>query len=180
MSLIILDRDGVINHDSDAYIKNADEWQALPGSLEAIARLTQADWRVVIASNQSGLGRGLFTARDLNGIHARMRHELAMLGGRIDAIFVCPHAPDDDCACRKPRPGLFHDIARRYDARLHGIPAIGDSLRDLQASMHAGCTPWLVRTGNGVKTERSPDLPPGVRIVDDLAHAVAALLDKEP
>ena len=134
MKLVILDRDGVINHDSSAFVKSPDEWVALPGSLEAIARLSQAGWRVVVASNQSGLARGLFSTETLNAIHAKMRSELAQLGGHIDSIFLCPHGPDDGCACRKPKPGMFLDIAHRYDIDLQNVPAVGDSLRDLQAS----------------------------------------------
>ncbi len=179
MKLIILDRDGVINFDSDAYIKSPAEWEPIPGSLEAIALLTQHNWRVVIASNQSGIARGLFSADTLNHIHKKMRDGAAAAGGRIDAIFVCPHGPDDGCACRKPLPGLFHDIARRYDARLDGVPAVGDSLRDLQAATAAGCAPWLVTTGNGEKTRHSPQLPRGVEVRDNLLAVVHSLLDKE-
>lgn len=152
MKLIILDRDGVINEDSDAYIKTPDEWQAVPGSLDAIARLSRAGWRVVVASNQSGLARGYFSMDTLNAIHAKMRRELAQAGGHLDAIFVCPHGPDDGCRCRKPAPGLFEDIARRYDVNLAGVPTVGDSLRDLQAAVQLGCKPWLVRTGKGLRT----------------------------
>jgi len=172
MKLAILDRDGVINCDSADFVKSADEWIALPGSLAAIARLTQAGWKVVVATNQSGLARGLFDAAALNAMHAKMCCELAQAGGHIDAIFVCPHGPDDGCTCRKPLPGLFHEIARRYDINLAGIPAVGDSLRDLQAAHAAGCQPWLVQTGNGVKTEAAGNLPPGTRIGADLAAVV--------
>lgn len=176
MTLIILDRDGVINQDSDAFIKSPDEWHPIPGSLEAIAQLTQANWRVVIASNQSGIARGLFTADTLNSIHQKMRHSVVEAGGRLDAIFVCPHGPDDGCLCRKPRPGLFHEISRRYDTNLHGVPAVGDSLRDLQAAAEAGCSPWLVTTGNGKKTRSSTQLPAGVQIRDNLLAVVNSLL----
>lgn len=178
MKTIILDRDGVINKDSDAFIKSPDEWQPLPGSLEAIALLTQAHWRVVIASNQSGIARGLFSTDTLNDIHDKMRHAVAALGGRIDSIFVCPHGPDDNCVCRKPNPGLFHEIARRYDMSLAGVPAVGDSLRDLLASAEAGCTPWLVLTGNGQETRASNRLPKNVQIREDLAAAVRSILDE--
>jgi len=176
MKLAILDRDGVINRDSADFVKSADEWIALPGSLAAIARLTQAGWKVVVATNQSGLARGLFDAAALNAMHAKMCCELAQAGGHIDAIFVCPHGPDDGCTCRKPLPGLFHEIARRYDISLAGIPAVGDSLRDLQAAHAAGCQPWLVQTGNGVKTEAAGNLPPATRIRADLKAVVQALL----
>ncbi|MFQ6712072.1 D-glycero-beta-D-manno-heptose 1,7-bisphosphate 7-phosphatase, partial [Bordetella pertussis] len=134
MKLIILDRDGVVNQDSDAFVKSPDEWIALPGSLQAIARLTQADWTVVLATNQSGLARGLFDTATLNAIHDKMHRALAQMGGVVDAIFMCPHGPDDGCACRKPLPGMYRDIARRYDVDLAGVPAVGDSLRDLQAA----------------------------------------------
>lgn len=176
MKLIILDRDGVINEDSAAYIKHPDEWIAIPGSLQAIARLHQAGWKVAIASNQSGLARGYFDTTTLTAIHQKMRKELASLGGSIDALFVCPHGPDEGCRCRKPLPGLFHDIARRYDLALEGVPAVGDSMRDLQASAAAGCTPWLVQTGNGTKTIKQEHLPVGTRFAADLADAVDQIL----
>lgn len=175
MKLVILDRDGVVNQDSIDFVKGPDEWVALPGSLAAIARLNRAGWRVVLASNQSGLGRGLFNAAALNAMHAKFRAELAREGGQIDAIFLCPHAPDEGCNCRKPSPGMLHDIARRYDINLAGVPSVGDSLRDLQAAATAGCAPWLVRTGNGLKTEAQGDLPPGTQIRDDLMAVAAAL-----
>lgn len=175
MKLVILDRDGVINHDSVEFVKNPDEWVALPGSLEAIARLNQAGWRVVVASNQSGLGRGLFNAADLNAMHAKFRRELARVGGQIEGIFICPHVPDAGCNCRKPLPGMFREIARRFDVDLSGRPAVGDSLRDLQAASAAGCQPWLVRTGNGSRTE-TQDLPPGTQVRDNLM-AIAEYLE---
>ncbi len=177
MKLVILDRDGVINQDSSAFVKSPDEWIALPGSLEAIARLSQAGWRVVVVSNQSGLARGLFSTETLNAIHAKMRSELAQLGGHIDSIFLCPHGPDDGCACRKPKPGMFLDIAHRYDIDLQNVPAVGDSLRDLQASAAAGCTPWLVLTGNGQKTWDTGDLPAGTQVGDNLAAIVDLWLE---
>lgn len=176
MKLAILDRDGVINQDSDAFIKSPDEWLPIPGSLEAIARLSRAGWHVVIASNQSGIARGLFTMATLNAIHAKMRRELARAGGAVDALFVCPHGPDDGCACRKPRPGMFLDIARRYDIELEAVPAVGDSLRDLQAASTAGCTPWLVLTGKGQATWNAGDLPAGTQVRDNLAEVVDAWL----
>ncbi|MCC7228478.1 MAG: D-glycero-beta-D-manno-heptose 1,7-bisphosphate 7-phosphatase [Burkholderiaceae bacterium] len=176
MKLIILDRDGVINEDSDQYIKHPDEWIAIPGSLQAIARLHQAGWTVAVASNQSGLARGYFDVATLASIHQKLRRELAQLGGTIDAFFVCPHGPGDGCTCRKPLPGLFHDIAQRYDVPLAGVPAVGDSLRDLQASHAAGCTPWLVQTGNGPRTLAQGDLPRGTRLADSLSAMVDQLL----
>lgn len=179
MKLIILDRDGVINRDSDAFVKSPEEWVALPGSLEAIARLSQSGWTVAIATNQSGLARGLFDMNTLNAIHAKLHREVAALGGDVDAIFLCPHGPDDGCVCRKPLPGMMHDIARRYDISLAGVPAVGDSLRDLQASAQAGCTPWLVLTGNGEKTHARGGLPANTRICADLAEMVDLLLQDE-
>ena len=177
MKLIILDRDGVINQDSDAFVKNPDEWIALPGSLAAIARLSQAGYTVAVATNQSGLARGLFDTATLNAIHAKLYREVTQAGGLVDAIFMCPHGPQDGCTCRKPLPGMYYDIARRYDANLDGVPAVGDSLRDLQAASAAGCTPWLVLTGNGAKTQKG-ELPPGTRVSTDLSAVVDVLLQE--
>jgi D-glycero-D-manno-heptose 1,7-bisphosphate phosphatase len=178
MKLIILDRDGVINIDSALYIKSPAEWKALPGSLEAIARLNQAGYKVVIATNQSGIGRGLFDMDTLNAMHEKMHKGLAALGGRVDAIFYCPHTADENCDCRKPKPGMFERIAKLYNLDLTGVPAIGDSLRDLQAASALGCAPILVRTGKGEKTEADGNLPAGTVVRADLAAAVDALLGK--
>lgn len=179
MKLVILDRDGVINFDSDQFIKSPDEWKPIPGSLEAIAALNQAGFRVVVASNQSGIGRGLFDMATLNAIHAKMHKLTAQAGGRIEAVFFCPHPADSDCGCRKPKVGLFAEIAQRYHMELSEVPAIGDALRDMQAAAEAGATPILVRTGKGSKTLSSNGLPKGMRIFDSLADAVQALI-KEP
>lgn len=176
MKLIILDRDGVINEDRADYVKHPDEWVPIPGSLEAIARLHQAGWKIVVASNQSGLARGYFDAATLNAMHQKCRQLLNPLGGMIDAFFVCPHGPDDDCSCRKPLPGLFEAISRRFDRPLTSVPAVGDSLRDLQASAAAGCEPWLVMTGNGQKYRDSSELPAGTRQAANLAAVVDELL----
>lgn len=180
MKLIILDRDGVINHDSDAFIKSPAEWIPIDGSLDAIGRLSRAGWRVVVASNQSGIARGLFTMDTLTAIHTKMHQAVAEAGGRIDAIFICPHGPADGCACRKPAPGMLHDIARRLDVPLAGVPVVGDSLRDLQAAAQCGCAPWLVLTGKGRKTwaDTGPDglLPAGTEVRDDLTAVADALL----
>ena len=176
MKLVILDRDGVINHDSDQFIKSPEEWRPIPGSLEAIAKLNQAGYRVVVASNQSGLGRGLFCMATLNRIHAKMHKLVAQHGGRIDAVFLCPHPADAKCGCRKPHPGLFRDIASRYHQDLKGVPAIGDALRDLEAALEVGAKPILVRTGKGRRTLEGGDLPGGVEVYDDLADAVRALI----
>jgi D-glycero-D-manno-heptose 1,7-bisphosphate phosphatase len=149
MKLIILDRDGTINEDRDDFVKSPDEWVPIPGSLEAIARLNHAGWHTVVATNQSGLARGLFDLATLNAIHAKMNRALAEVGGRIDAVFFCPHGPDDNCSCRKPRPGLLKMIGERYGVPLRETYAVGDSLRDLQAGVAAGCAPHVVRTGKG-------------------------------
>lgn len=173
--LIILDRDGVINYDSDQFIKSPDEWKPIPGSLEAIARLNQWGWRVVVASNQSGVGRGLFGMDTLNAINEKMVKSLAQVGGRLDAIFFCPHPADSTCDCRKPKPGLFLQIAERFNVNLDRVPAVGDSLRDLQAGVAVGCKPYLVLTGKGMKTRDDPALPEGTLIYPDLAAVVADL-----
>lgn len=175
MKLIILDRDGVINHDSDQFIKSPDEWKPIEGSLEAIARLNQWGWRVVVASNQSGVGRGLFGMDTLNAINDKMVKSLAQVGGRLDAIFFCPHSADSTCECRKPKPGMFMQISERFNVDLAGVPAVGDSLRDLQAGVAVGCEPYLVLTGKGLKTREDPLLPAGTRIYPDLATLVADL-----
>ena len=176
MKLVILDRDGVINYDSASYIRTPDEWKPIPGSLEAIAQLSQAGYHVVVATNQSGVGRGLFEMATLNAIHDKMHRALGQLGGRIDAVFFCPHALDNGCNCRKPKPGLFQDIARRFNANLKDVPSIGDSLRDLEASAAAGAQPILVLTGKGQKTSRDGGLPPGTVIYADLAEAVESII----
>lgn len=178
MKLIILDRDGVINVDSALYIKSPAEWKPLPGSLEAIARLNQAGYKVVIATNQSGIGRGLFDMDTLNAMHEKMHKALAVVGGRVDAIFYCPHTADEGCGCRKPQPGMFERIAKLYNQDLSGVPAIGDSLRDLQAASALGCAPILVKTGKGEKTVADGNLPEGTVVRADLAAAVDALLGK--
>jgi D-glycero-D-manno-heptose 1,7-bisphosphate phosphatase len=175
VKLIVLDRDGTINHDSDQYIKSPAEWKPIAGSLEAIARLTQADWRVVVATNQSGIARGLFDMATLNAIHAELHRAASQAGGRIDAIFFCPHAADANCECRKPKPGLLREIAARLNADLNGVPMVGDSLRDLQAAAAVGARPCLVLTGKGRKTRDAGGLPPGTEVFADLA-AVAAKL----
>jgi D-glycero-D-manno-heptose 1,7-bisphosphate phosphatase len=175
VKLIILDRDGVINEDSDAYIKSPDEWRPLPGSLEAIARLTKAGYRIAVATNQSGVARGLFDLATLAAIHAKMNRAVATAGGRIDAIFFCPHAADQQCHCRKPRPGMIEEILRRYRAEPNAVTVVGDALRDLQAAVAVGCTPVLVLTGKGRRTMRAGDLPPQTLVRVDLAALAAEL-----
>lgn len=176
MKLIILDRDGVINFDSDQFIKTPDEWKPIPGSLEAIARLNQAGYRVALATNQSGIGRGLFDMATLNAIHDKMTRALAQVGGRLDAIFYCPHMAEAKCLCRKPKPGMFEEIGRRFNFDLAGVPAIGDSLRDLQAADAVGAAPMLVRTGKGEKTLAAGNLPENSQVFADLAEAVKHLV----
>ena len=176
MKLVILDRDGVINKDSDSYIKRPDEWRPLPGSLQAIARLNQAGYHVVLATNQSGVGRGLFEVSTLNAIHDKMHRALAQIGGRIDAIFFCPHAQEANCECRKPKAGLLEEIAHRFNVDLEGVPTIGDALRDLQAAQAVGAAPILVLTGKGEKTRAEGNLPAGTQIYPDLAEAVRAIV----
>lgn len=178
MRLAILDRDGVINQDSEDFIKTPEQWVPIPGSLEAIARLCRAEYRVVIITNQSGVGRGVYTLDMMNKINMRMFELIRQKGGEVDALLFCPHAPDAGCECRKPKPGMFHELARRLKVNLAGIPAAGDSIRDLEAAMAAGAQPVLVRTGNGMETlkavqqgddERLKEVP----VYDDLAAFVA-------
>jgi D-glycero-D-manno-heptose 1,7-bisphosphate phosphatase len=174
MKLIILDRDGTINEDRDDFVKTPDEWVPIPGALEAIARLNQAGWHTVVATNQSGLGRGTFDMATLNAMHVKMNQMLAKQGGRIDAVFFCPHAPEDGCSCRKPLPGLFEQIGERFGVPLRDVPVVGDSLRDLQAGAAVGCQPHFVRTGKGGRlgdaaVEALCAQVPGTRVHADLA-----------
>ena len=172
MKLVILDRDGVINQDSDQFIKNTSEWKPIPGSLEAIAKLNHAGYRVVVASNQSGIGRGLLDMGALNAINEKMYRVLAQVGGRIDALFYCPHSAEANCDCRKPKAGMFIDISQRFNVDLAGVPSVGDSLRDLQAAASVGAQPMLVLTGKGTKTQTAGGLPEGTPVFADLAEAV--------
>ncbi len=179
MKLVVLDRDGVINYDSEDYIKSEAEWEAIPGSLEAIARLNNAGVIVAVATNQSGIARGLLDLDSLNAIHQRLRIRLNAVGGRIEVIAFCPHGPTDDCDCRKPLPGLLREIRRRTGISLREAPVIGDARRDLEAARQVGARPILVRTGKGERTER--ELPQGfgeVPTFDDLAAAVDHLLEQ--
>lgn len=176
LKLVILDRDGVINQDSDTFIRTPDEWIPIPGSLEAIARLNQADYRVVVATNQSGIARGMFNIMALNAIHQKMHAAAQSVGAEIDAVFFCPHAADDSCDCRKPQPGMLQTIAQRFNVSLKGLPMVGDSLRDLQAGFVVGCAPYLVLTGKGEKTREKGGLPPGTTSYPDLAAVVDHLL----
>jgi D-glycero-D-manno-heptose 1,7-bisphosphate phosphatase len=180
LKLVILDRDGTINRASDEFVKSPDEWHPLPGALEAISRLNHAGFHVVLATNQSGLGRGLFDMAALNAVHAHMLKTLAALGGRIDAIFYCPHAAEEGCNCRKPAPGLLHQIEERYGLSLRGVPYVGDSLRDMQAAQAAGCVPHLVLCGRHAMvapTALPLEYPANTHVHADLAAFADHLLD---
>lgn len=184
MKLVILDRDGTLNQDRDDFVKSADEWVPLPGALEAVARLNHAGWKAVVATNQSGLARGLFDMAALNAMHAKMNALLARHGGRIEAIYFCPHGPGDGCDCRKPLPGLFRRIGQDFRVDLHGVPAVGDTLRDLQAGAALGCETHLVRTGKAERLDPAglDDLlrrVPGTRVHADLAAFADALIRRD-
>lgn len=170
IKVIVLDRDGVINEDSPAYIRSEAEWHAIPGSLEAIAKLNQYGVKVVVATNQSGVARGYLTHETLEKIHQKMIAELAKYGGHLDGIFVCPHHPDDNCSCRKPKPGLLLEIAKKFAVLPKEMLVIGDSMRDLLAAEAAGSQAILVKTGNGKKTFSEQQI--SVPIYNDLAEAV--------
>ncbi len=182
--LVILDRDGVINRDSDEFIKSPDEWEPLKGSLEAMARLSQAGYEVVVLTNQSGVGRKLLSADQLGQIHGRMIEHLRQLGGQVQTILFCPHHPDDGCECRKPKPGMYIELGNRLGINFNGVFSVGDSIRDLQAAKIAGATPVLVKTGNGRKSlraiEKQPELElSNTQVFDHLSGFVDALLAKE-
>ena len=182
--LIILDRDGTINEDRDDYVKSPEEWIPIPGSLEAIARLNHAGWHTVVATNQSGLGRGLLDMSTLNAMHVKMNQLLAKQGGRIDAVFFCPHAPADACNCRKPMSGLFEQIGERFGVDLADVPVVGDTRRDLQAGVALGCQPHLVRTGKGARLNADEitelcDAVPGTMVHADLAAFAEHLIQTE-
>lgn len=176
MKLIILDRDGVINCDSETFIRSPAEWQPLPGSMEAIARLNQFGYRVAVATNQAGVARGLFDMKMLNAIHQKLHQTAQACGAHIDAIFFCPHMADENCDCRKPKPGMLQAIGRRFETSLKQVPLVGDSLRDLQAGFAVGCTPYLVMTGKGEKTLAKGGLPPGTSVFQNLAAVVDSIL----
>jgi D-glycero-D-manno-heptose 1,7-bisphosphate phosphatase len=184
VKLIILDRDGTINEDRDDFVKTPDEWVPIPGALEAIARLNQAGWHTVVATNQSGLGRGTFDMATLNAMHAKLNQLLAKQGGRIDAVFFCPHAPEESCTCRKPLPGLLEQIGERFGVLLRDVPVVGDSLRDLQAGAAVGCPTHLVRTGkcaglDDAQVEVIRAQVPGTRVHADLAAFAEHLIRAE-
>jgi D-glycero-D-manno-heptose 1,7-bisphosphate phosphatase len=176
MKLAILDRDGVINHDSDQYIKSPAEWRPIAGSIEAIARLNQNGYRIAVATNQSGIGRGLFDMATLNAINDKMMELVFRQGGRIDALFFCPHTAVEACNCRKPRTGMFEEIAARFHTELKGVPIVGDSLKDLQAAESVGAQPILVLTGKGEKTRESGGMPKKTLVFENLAEAARHLV----
>nr|WP_179119781.1 D-glycero-beta-D-manno-heptose 1,7-bisphosphate 7-phosphatase [Pseudomonas fluorescens] len=176
LKLLILDRDGVINYDSDAYIKSVEEWIPLPGSIEAIAQLSKAGWTVAIATNQSGIARGYYDIATLEAMHARLRALVAEQGGEVGLVIYCPHGPDEGCDCRKPKPGMLKIIAEHYKVPLAGIWFVGDSLGDLEAAKAVDSQPVLVKTGKGEKTQ-AKNLPVGTLIFDDLAAVAAELIN---
>ncbi|MBD9457908.1 MULTISPECIES: D-glycero-beta-D-manno-heptose 1,7-bisphosphate 7-phosphatase [Pseudomonas] len=176
LKLLILDRDGVINYDSDAYIKSVAEWIPLPGSIEAIAQLSKAGWTVAIATNQSGIARGYYDIATLDAMHARLRTLVAEQGGEVGLVVYCPHGPDEGCDCRKPKPGMLKIIAEHYKVPLAGIWFVGDSLGDLEAAKAVDSQPVLVKTGKGEKTQ-AKNLPVGTLIFDDLAAVAAELIN---
>jgi D-glycero-D-manno-heptose 1,7-bisphosphate phosphatase len=178
MKLIILDSNGVINEASQTFITSPDEWKPIPGSLEAISRLTQAGYRVIIATNQSGIGRGLLDMTTFNAINDKMFKAVHHAGGRIDALFFCPHTEQDKCHCRKPEIGMFQEIMQRYSTDLKGVPAVGDALRDLQAAVEVEAIPILVLTGKGEMTHANGNLPEGTQIFADLASVVDTLVKR--
>lgn len=184
LKLVILGRDGIINQFREDHVKEPAEWRAIPGALEALARLTHAGWHLVVATNQAGIGRGLVDMAALNAVHRHMTQQLAAHGGRLDAVFFCPHTPEDACDCRKPAPGMLRDIAHRFGAHLDQVPVVTDSLRDLLAAQAAGCPAHLLRVG------RAAQLPPdelaqwlaqvpGTTVHADLAAFVDALLQNQ-
>lgn len=175
--LIILDRDGVINYDSVNHIRSPDEWVPIPGSLDAIAVLTKLDYSVVVATNQSGIGRGYYSLEALQAIHQKMAQEVAKMGGRIEHVYICPHVPEDNCICRKPNPGLLFDIARDFPKAFLNSTLVGDSLRDIQAAQKAGCKSILVKTGNGSKTTFCERVK-GIPVFENLREYVSYLMLK--
>lgn len=179
MKLIVLDRDGVINEARDDVIKAPQDFVPIEGSLEAIARLSQHDYRVVVITNQSGIAHGLLTVDEVSKVHAHMQQLVASFGGRIDAILFCPHAPDDDCSCRKPKPGMLHDLMERLKIELTDVPLVGDSLRDLQTAMVVGATPVLVKTGHGAATLDENKHLDSVEVYEDLSGFVEQMLEEE-
>ena len=181
VKLVILGRDGILNEFRDDHVKAPDEWFPVPGALEAVSRLNHSGWHVVVATNQSGIGRGMIDMASVNAVHAHMNKQLMAVGGRIDAVFFCPHTPEDLCDCRKPLPGLMRDIGKRYGIDLKQVPMVGDTLRDLQAAHAAGCEPHLILSGRAALLDAGMvqsmlDLVPGTRAHADLAEFAEYLL----
>lgn len=179
--IIILDRDGVINFDSPDFIRTVEEWKPIPGSIDAIRILTDHGFKVVIATNQSGVGRGLYSIEALKKIHQTLLQTVQKEGGNIQGIYYCPHVPEDNCDCRKPKTGLMKQIAKDFkiDPKKDQIYAVGDSLRDLQAAFDFGFIPILVLTGNGLKTKTVLPLElQGVLEFKDLKAFVNYLISK--
>jgi D-glycero-D-manno-heptose 1,7-bisphosphate phosphatase len=181
VKLVILGRDGILNDFRDDHVKAPEEWFAIEGALEAVSRINHAGWHAVVATNQSGIGRGMIDMASVNAVHAQMLKKLVAVGGRIDAVFFCPHTPEDGCDCRKPLPGLMRDIGKRYGIDLKQVPMVGDTLRDLQAAAAAGCEPHLVRSGRAALLEAAElqqivDQVPGTRVHADLAAFAEHLL----
>ena len=184
VKLIILGRDGILNEYRDDHVKSPEEWQPVRGALEAVAQLNQAGWHVVVATNQSGIGRGMIDMASVNAVHAHMIRCAQRVGGRIDAVFFCPHAPEEHCDCRKPLPGMMLDIGRRYGVDLREVPMVSDTLRDLQAARAAGCPPHLVMSGRAAHLQEDQlqamlTEAPGTRVHRDLAAFAGHLLREE-
>jgi D-glycero-D-manno-heptose 1,7-bisphosphate phosphatase len=184
VKLVILGRDGILNAFRDDHVKEPDEWHPLPGALEAVARLNHHGWHTVVATNQSGIGRGMIDMASVNAVHARMNQRLQAVGGRLDAVFFCPHAPEDQCECRKPQAGMMLDIAHRYGINLASVPMVADTLRDLLAARAAGCQPHLVCSGRaaGLDAAQRDDIVrqvPGTEVHKDLPAFVDFLLRRE-
>ncbi len=182
--LVILGRDGILNEYREAHVTAPEEWVPVPGALEAVARLNHAGWHVVVATNQAGIGRGMIDMAAINAVHVHMNQQLMAQGARIDAVFFCPHTPEEGCDCRKPRPGMMRDIARRYGVDLRSVPLVGDTLRDLQAAAAAGCEPHLVLTGRaaGLGDEQLRQMlgqVPGTQVHADLAAFVDFLMQRD-
>jgi D-glycero-D-manno-heptose 1,7-bisphosphate phosphatase len=182
--LVILGRDGILNLYREDHVKAPEEWEPVPGALEAVARLNHAGWHTVVATNQSGIGRGMIDMAAVNAVHAHMMQRLQQACGRLDAVFFCPHTPEDECSCRKPKPGLLQQIGRRYGIELSTVPMVCDTLRDLQAAMAAGCEPHLVRSGRAAALEAAQVAEllaqvPGTTVHRDLAELASHLLERE-
>jgi D-glycero-D-manno-heptose 1,7-bisphosphate phosphatase len=185
VKLVILGRDGILNEFRDDHVKAPDEWFPVPGALEAVSRMNHAGWHVVLATNQSGIGRGMIDMASVNAVHAHLNKQLMAVGGRIDAVFFCPHTPEDRCDCRKPLPGLVRDIGKRYGIDLKQVPMVGDTLRDLQAAHAAGCEPHLILSGRAALlgqalVQAMVDQVPGTRVHADLAEFAEYLLARGP